>query len=31
VLAGLTPVPGIIIAVIYDPAWLLEVEVIAAR
>ena len=31
VLAGLTPALTIIIAVIYDPAWLLEIEVIAAR
>ena len=31
VLAGLTPALTIIIAGIYDPAWLLEIEVIAAR
>lgn len=31
VLAGLTPALTIIIATIYDPAWLLEIEVIAAR
>ena len=31
VLAGLTPALTVIIAVIYDPAWLLEIEVIAAR
>ena len=31
VLAGLTPALTIIIAGIYDPAWLLEVEVLAAR
>ena len=31
VLTGLTPALTIIIAGIYDPAWLLEVEVIAAR
>ena len=31
VLAGLTPALTIIIAGIYDPAWLLEVEVGAAR
>jgi 2-iminobutanoate/2-iminopropanoate deaminase len=30
-LAGLTPALTIIIAGIYDPAWLLEIEVIAAR
>lgn len=31
VLAGLTPALTIVIAGIYDPAWLLEIEVIAAR
>ena len=31
VLAGLTPALTIIIAGIYDPAWLLEIEAIAAR
>ncbi len=31
VLAGLTPALTIIIAGIYDPAWLLEIEVVAAR
>ena len=31
VLAGLTPALTIIITGIYDPAWLLEIEVIAAR
>ena len=31
VLAGLTPALTVIIAGIYDPAWLLEIEVIAAR
>lgn len=31
VLAGLTPALTIIIAGIYDPAWLLEIEVIVAR
>ena len=31
VLTGLTPALTIIIAGIYDPAWLLEIEVIAAR
>jgi 2-iminobutanoate/2-iminopropanoate deaminase len=31
VLADLTPALTIIIAGIYDPAWLLEIEVIAAR
>ncbi len=31
VLAGLTPALTIIIAGLYDPAWLLEIEVIAAR
>lgn len=31
VLAGLTPALTIIIAGIYDSAWLLEIEVIAAR
>ena len=31
VLAGLTPALTMIIAGIYDPAWLLEIEVIAAR
>jgi 2-iminobutanoate/2-iminopropanoate deaminase len=31
VLAGLTQALTIIIAGIYDPAWLLEIEVIAAR
>jgi 2-iminobutanoate/2-iminopropanoate deaminase len=31
VLAGLTPALTIIIAGIYDPAWLLEIEVIGAR
>jgi enamine deaminase RidA (YjgF/YER057c/UK114 family) len=31
VLAGLTPALTILIAGIYDPAWLLEIEVIAAR
>lgn len=31
VLAGLTPALTIIIAGIYDPAWFLEIEVIAAR
>jgi len=31
VLAGLTPALTIIIAGIYDPAWLLEIEVIAAK
>ena len=31
VLAGLTPALTIIIAGIYDPVWLLEVEVVAAR
>jgi 2-iminobutanoate/2-iminopropanoate deaminase len=31
VLAGLTPVLTIIIAGIYDPAWLLEIEATAAR
>ena len=31
VLAGLTPALAVIIAGIYDPAWLLEIEVIAAR
>jgi enamine deaminase RidA (YjgF/YER057c/UK114 family) len=30
-LAGLTPALTIIIAEIYDPAWLLEIEVVAAR
>jgi 2-iminobutanoate/2-iminopropanoate deaminase len=30
-LAGLTPALTILIAGIYDPAWLLEIEVIAAR
>ena len=30
-LAGLTPALTVIIAGIYDPAWLLEIEVIAAR
>lgn len=30
VLAGLTPALTIIIAGIYDPAWLLEIEVVAA-
>ena len=30
-LAGLTPALTIIIAGIYDPAWLLEIEVIAAN
>lgn len=31
VLAGLTPALTIIIAGIYDPAWLLEIEVVAAK
>ena len=31
VLAGLTPALTILIAGIYDPAWLLEVEVVAAK
>ena len=31
VLAGATPALTVIIATIYDPAWLLEIEVIAAR
>lgn len=31
VLAGLTPALTIIIAGIYDPAWLLEIEAVAAR
>lgn len=31
VLAGLTPALTILIAGIYDPAWLLEIEVVAAR
>jgi enamine deaminase RidA (YjgF/YER057c/UK114 family) len=31
VLAGLTPALTVIIAGIYDPAWRLEIEVIAAR
>jgi 2-iminobutanoate/2-iminopropanoate deaminase len=31
VLAGLTPALTIIIAGIYDPAWLLEIEIVAAR
>ena len=31
VLAGLTPALTVVIAGIYDPAWLLEIEVIAAR
>lgn len=31
VLAGLTPALTIIIAGIYDPAWRLEIEVVAAR
>jgi 2-iminobutanoate/2-iminopropanoate deaminase len=31
VLAGLTPALTVIIAGIYDPAWLLEIEVIAAE
>jgi enamine deaminase RidA (YjgF/YER057c/UK114 family) len=31
VLAGLTPALTIIIAGIYDPAWLLEIEVVAGR
>ena len=31
VLAGLTPALTILIAEIYDPAWLLEIEVIAAK
>jgi len=31
VLAGLTPALTVIIAGIYDPAWLLKIEVIAAR
>ena len=31
VLAGLTPALTIIIAGIYDPAWLLEIEAIAAK
>jgi 2-iminobutanoate/2-iminopropanoate deaminase len=31
VLAGLTPALTVIIAGIYDPAWLLEIEVVAAR
>ena len=31
VLTGLTPALTIIIAGIYDPAWLLEIEVVAAR
>jgi len=31
VLAGVTPALTIIVAGIYDPAWLLEIEVIAAR
>ena len=31
VLAGLTPALTVIIAGIYDPAWLIEIEVIAAR
>lgn len=31
VLAGLTPALTIIIAGIYDRAWLLEIEVVAAR
>jgi enamine deaminase RidA (YjgF/YER057c/UK114 family) len=30
-LAGLSPALTVIIADIYDPAWLLEIEVIAAR
>ena len=30
-LAGLTPALTVIISGIYDPAWLLEIEVIAAR
>ena len=30
VLAGLTPALTVIIAGIYDPAWLLEIEVVAA-
>ena len=31
VLAGLTPALTILIAEIYDPAWLLEIEVVAAK
>ncbi|HEY5713663.1 MAG TPA: RidA family protein [Allosphingosinicella sp.] len=31
VLAGAAPALTIIVATIYDPAWLLEIEVIAAR
>lgn len=31
VLAGLSPALTVVIAGIYDPAWLLEIEVIAAR
>jgi 2-iminobutanoate/2-iminopropanoate deaminase len=31
VLAGLTPALTVLIADIYDPAWLLEIEVVAAK
>jgi len=31
VLAGMTPALTVIIAGIYDPAWLLEIEVVAAK